>query len=183
MTSVEKDLVEKIKKGDRDAFKVLYLKYADLLFSFIIHSLNSNKDKGADIWQETWVIAVEKIDDFHFKSSFFTWLCSIAKNKIYDSYRQAKRKDTIINSEKVLFDIDSEEIDNELIEEEVKENVIKVLANLSGEYTYLLKAKYIENRSTDEIAKVIGKSYKATESMLTRARDAFRKEFRQTNHF
>ena len=57
-----------------------------------------------------------------------------------------------------------------------------VLADLNDEYTFLLKAKYIENKSTDEIADAIGKSYKATESMLTRARDAFRNKFNQTNH-
>jgi len=182
MIPSDSELVKKVRKGEQDAFKVLYLKYSDLLFAFILHHLSNNQDIAADVWQETWCIAVEKIDNFQFKSSFFTWLCAIAKNKICDYYRQSKRQDSFVSTEKIHFDIDSEEIDNELIDAETQSIVVTVLANLSDEYTYLLKAKYIENKSTDEIAIAIGKSYKATESMLTRARDAFRNKFKQTNH-
>jgi RNA polymerase sigma-70 factor (ECF subfamily) len=184
MTPSEKDLVKKIRKGDQDAFKVLYLKYSDLLFTYIIHNLTNNQDIAPDIWQETWCIAVEKLDNFQFKSSFFTWLCAIAKNKICDFYRQAKQRDSFVRIEKFHFDFDfdSEEIDIELIDAETRTNVVTVLANLTDKYSYLLKAKYIENKSTDEIAIAIGKSYKATESMLTRARNAFINRYKQTNH-
>jgi RNA polymerase sigma-70 factor (ECF subfamily) len=182
MTSSDIDLVKKIRKGDQDAFKVLYRKYSDLLFAYITHNLSNNQDIAPDIWQETWCIAVEKLDNFQFKSSFFTWLCAIAKNKIYDYYRQTKRQDSFLSSGKIHFDIDSKEIDNELIDIKIQSDVVMVLANLTDEYSYLLKEKYVENKSTDEIAIAIGKSYKATESMLKRARDAFRNKFNQTNH-
>jgi RNA polymerase sigma-70 factor (ECF subfamily) len=179
MNPSDNDLVKKVRKGEQDAFKVLYLKYSDLLFAYIIHNLSNNQDIAPDIWQETWCIAVEKLDNFQFKSSFFTWLCAIAKNKIYDYYRQTKRQDSFVSAGKIHFDIDSEEIENELIDVETRSDVVTVLANLTDKYNYLLKAKYIENKSTDEIAVVIGKSYKATESMLTRARESFRKKFKQ----
>jgi RNA polymerase sigma-70 factor (ECF subfamily) len=179
MTPGDNDLVKKIIKGDQDAFKVLYSKYSDLLFTYIIHNLINNQDIAPDIWQETWCIAVEKLDYFQFKSSFFTWLCAIAKNKIYDYYRQTKRQESFFSTGELHFDIDSEEIDNELIDAKCRSDVVTVLSSLTEEYTYLLKAKYVENKSTDEIAIAVGKSYKATESMLTRARDAFRNKFKQ----
>jgi RNA polymerase sigma-70 factor, ECF subfamily len=181
MNPGDNDLVKKVKKGSQDAFKILYLKYSGLLYTYILHNLGNNQEVVQDIWQDTWCIAIEKIDNFQFKSSFFTWLCSIAKNKIYDYYRQSKRQTLFVSTEKLPFDIDSEEIDIELIDAETQSNVVMVFATLTDDYTYLLTAKYIENKSTDEIAKVIGKSYKATESMLTRARDAFRRKFIQTN--
>jgi len=182
MTPSDNYLVKKIRKGDQDAFKVLYLKYSDLLFTYIMHKLSNNQDIAPDIWQESWCIAVEKLNNFQFKSSFFTWICAIAKNKIYDYYRQTNRQDSFVSTRKFHINIDSEEIDNELIDVETQSDVVTVLANLTDEYNYLLKAKYIENKSTDEIATAIGKSYKATESMLTRARDAFRNKFKQINH-
>jgi len=182
MTPSENDLVKKIRKGDQDAFKVLYLKYSDLLFTYIIHNLSNNQDIAPDIWQETWCIAVEKLDNFQFKSSFFTWLCAIAKNKIYDYYRQTKQRESFVSIGKIHFDIDSEDLDNECINAETLSDVIMALANLTDEYNYLLKAKYIENKSIEEIAIDLGKSYKATESMLTRARDTFRTKFKQRNH-
>ena len=182
MNPSDNDLVKKIRKGEQNAFKVLYLKYSNLLFAYILHNLSNNQGIASDIWQETWCISIEKIDNFQFKSSFFTWLCAIAKNKIYDYYRQTKRQDSFVGIEKLQFEIDLEEIDIELIDKETQTNVVTVLANLPDEYNYLLTAKYIENKSTDEIALEIGKSYKATESMLTRAREAFREKFKQTNH-
>jgi len=67
----------------------------------------------------------------------------------------------------------------ELVDLVTQVDVITVLANLKDVHRYLLIAKYIENKGIDEISSEIGKSYKATESLLTRSREAFRKEFKQ----
>jgi len=181
MNSIDFDLVKKIRNGEQEAFKILYLKYSDLLFTYLLHHLGNNRELATDIWQETWCVAVEKIDNFQMKSSFFTWLCSIAKNKIYDHYRQSKRQGSMITTEKLPIDIAAEEINDDQFNSEIQANVVFVLANLKSNYIQLLTDKYIENRSTEEIALAIGRSYKATESMLTRAREAFRKEFKQIN--
>lgn len=179
MTQNDNQLVKEIKNGEQSAFKVLYLKYSDLLFAYILHHLDKDKDVASDIWQETWVVFIEKINDFQFKCSIFTWLCAIAKNKISDYYRNAKKQELFQSIGKLNFDIDTEEFEVELIDIETQVDVIVVLGKLTNEYRYLLEAKYIENKSIDEISCEIDKSYKATESMLTRAREAFRKEFKQ----
>jgi RNA polymerase sigma-70 factor, ECF subfamily len=181
MTQNDNELVKRIKNGEQSAFKALYLKYSDLLFAYILHHLDNDKDTASDIWQETWVVFVEKVSDFQNMCSIFTWLCAIAKNKISDYHRIAKRQDPFQSIDKLNFDIDAEELDVVLIDAETQADVIEILANLTNEYRYLLEAKYIENKSIDEISCQIGKSYKATESMLTRARESFRKKFKQIN--
>ena len=173
----DKELIKRIKKGSQDSFKELYLRYSDLLFAFISYQLDNDKEATSDIWQETWITAVEKIPDFHYKSSVFTWLCAIAKNKISDYYR-LKEKHRKFNSEiKIYIDIDNEEID--IIDDRVQENVLTVLADLSDNYRYLLMARYFENKSVEQISQAVDKSYKATESLLSRSREAFRKRFDQ----
>jgi RNA polymerase sigma-70 factor (ECF subfamily) len=179
MTQSDNELVKEIKNGDQSAFKVLYLKYSDLLFAYISHHLDNDKDIAADIWQETWLVFVERINDFQYKSTIFTWLCAIAKNKISDYYRNVKKLERFQSIEKLQFNIDTEELDVSLIDVETQADVLTVLANLTTGYRYLLESKYIENKSIDQISCEIGKSYKATESMLSRARDTFRKNFRQ----
>jgi len=179
MTQSDNELVKEIKNGEQSAFKILYLKYSDLLFAYILHHVDKNKEVASEIWQETWVVVIEKINDFQYKSSIFTWLCAIAKNKISDYYRNAKKKERFQSIEKLNFDIDVEELEIELVDLETQVDVITVLANLTDMYRYLLVAKYIENKGIDEISFKIGKSYKATESLLTRSREAFRKEFKQ----
>ena len=179
MTQSDNELVKRIKNGEQSAFKVLYLKYSDLLFAYILHHLDKDKEVASDIWQETWVVVVERINDFKSQSGFFTWLCAIANNKISDYYRNAVKQERFTNIEQRHLDIDEAELETELIDAETHVDVITILANLSDEYRYLLEAKYIDNKSISEISDVIGKSYKATESMLTRARESFRKEFKQ----
>jgi len=179
MTPGDNDLVKEIKNGEQSAFRVLYLKYSDLLFAYILHHLDKDKDAASDIWQETWVVFVEKIHDFQFKSSIFTWLCAIAIKKISDYYRNAKKQELFQRIGNRYFDIDAEEPEAGSIDAKTQADVITVLANLTSAYRYLLEAKYIENKSIGELSCEIGKSYKATESMLTRARESFRKEFKQ----
>ena len=179
MTQNENELVRRIINGDQGAFKALYVKYSDLLFAYILHHLDKDKDTASDIWQETWVVFVEKINDFQNKCTIFTWLCAIAKNKIADYHRNAEKQDPFQSIDKLNFVMDAEELDAGSIDAETQVDVVTVLANLTGRYRYLLEAKYIENKSIDEISCLIGKSYKATESMLTRARESFRKAFRQ----
>jgi RNA polymerase sigma-70 factor, ECF subfamily len=173
----DKNLVKKIIDGEPESFKILYLRYSDLLYAYILHSTLNNKTIATDIWQETWCVAVEKIESFQFKSSFLTWLCAIAKNKISDYYRNAVKNGTAIPLEDLPSDIESEETDDESIGPETRAAVIAVLGRLNNEYTYMLRAKYIDNKTTEEIAFETGRSYKATESMLSRAREAFRKQF------
>jgi RNA polymerase sigma-70 factor, ECF subfamily len=179
MTLPDKELVKKIKRGDQSAFKQLYQRYSDLLFAFISHQLDNDKEAATDIWQEAWIIAVEKIGGFQNRSNFFTWLCAIAKNKISDHYRLTKRQRKFNDEARIHFDLDNEEI--ETVDDRTRADVITVLALLAEEYRYLLMAKYLENKSTEEISSEIGKTYKATESMLSRARNTFRKKFKQIN--
>lgn len=179
MVLSDKKLIRKINCGNRDAFRELYLRYSDLLFGFIVRQLDQDQETAADIWQETWSIAVERMIDFHFRSSVFTWLCSIAKNKISDYYRQQEKHQKFRNAVMKNIDLENDEID--WVDEVVRENVLSVLGDLNEEYRFLLMARYSENKSVGEISQAIGKSYKATESLLSRSREAFRIKFKQFN--
>lgn len=182
MLQDENKLIKKIINGEQNAFKLLYLKYSDLLFAYILHHIDDDRDAALDIWQDTWVVFVEKVNDFKYRCSIFTWLCAIAKNKIFDYYRNAKNKELFQPIGNLNFDIDAEELDVGSIDVETQVDVITVLASLTNEYRYLLEVRYLENKSVDEISNEIGKSYKATESILSRAREAFRKKIKHVKN-
>ncbi len=177
MAQTDKKTVRKIKAGSQEAFTELYQKYSDLLFAYLLRRLDNDRDVATDIWQETWLVAVEKIYVFKSDCTVFTWLCAIANNKISDYFRLKKKHRKFDIEMKLAMDIDNDVV--EVVNEDVQETVIKVLADLSDEHRYLLMARYFENKSVDEISLQIGKSYKATESLLTRSRNAFRKKFKQ----
>ncbi len=68
--------------------------YADYLYAYAIERVNDN-ELAKDVVQETFLAALEKIDNFEGRSSEKTWLTSILRNKIFDVYR---RKSSPLNN-------------------------------------------------------------------------------------
>jgi RNA polymerase sigma factor (sigma-70 family) len=61
--------------------------------------------------------------------------------------------------------------------EQVRESILTALDYLPGPYADILECKYLRDMSIADIARRLGRSPKATESLLTRAREAFREAF------
>ncbi|KKP52894.1 MAG: ECF subfamily RNA polymerase sigma-24 subunit [Candidatus Roizmanbacteria bacterium GW2011_GWA2_33_33] len=104
---------------------------------------------------------------------------SIARHKIVDQIRKKKLKSIlfsklpsyIIESLKAVF------IDEEIDKKELKEKISKVIESLPNDYQVILRLKYIEGIKIKEIAEKLKMNFKATESLLFRARKSFIKVF------
>jgi RNA polymerase sigma-70 factor (ECF subfamily) len=68
-------------------------------------------------------------------------------------------------------------VDAELIRRERAERIAAALADLPEHYEAVLRAKYLEGASVAQIAEASGQTSKAVESLLTRARQAFREKY------
>jgi RNA polymerase sigma-70 factor (ECF subfamily) len=131
------------------------------------------------------VVALERMHAFDGRSSLYTWLCGIAKNKIRSARRTrpARSLDGVLESadpeiDAILSQIEREPLPLAIIERrETRDLVGATLSSLPPEYKRALVEKYIEGRSVAEIAERRGRGEKATESLLTRARVAFVKVF------
>ena len=134
---------------------------------------------------DTFVVALERMHAFDGRSSLYTWLCGIAKNKIRSvrRTRPARSLDEVLESadpeiDAILSQIEREPLPLAIIErQETRDLVGATLSSLPPEYKRALVEKYIEGRSVAEIAERRGRGEKATESLLTRARVAFVKVF------
>ncbi|MDO9027577.1 MAG: RNA polymerase sigma factor, partial [Candidatus Roizmanbacteria bacterium] len=114
-----------------------------------------------------------------FQSSIKTFLFSIARHKIVDQIRKKKIEKIlfsrlpsyIVESLKVVF------IDEEIDKRELREKIKKILESLPNDYHVILRLKYIEGTKVSEIAEKLKMKFKATESLLFRARKSFIKVF------
>jgi RNA polymerase sigma-70 factor (ECF subfamily) len=178
-------LRDRILAGDRDAAAHLFEAHLDALYEFAHYRLGGDRGAVEDVVQDTFLVALESLRGFDGRSSLHTWLCGIAKNKI----RAHRRKRRPVALEDAL-DESSEEIDallarvaSEPLPEwvlerrETRDLVGATLSSLPPEYRRALLAKYVEDKSVAEIAAGAGKSAKAAESTLTRARVAFARVF------
>ena len=61
-------------------------KYADFLYGYAVSRIN-DEEQARDLVQETFLGALESIEEFEGRSTEKTWLTSILRNKIFDTYR------------------------------------------------------------------------------------------------
>jgi len=178
-------LRDRILSGERAAADRLLSEHLDPLFRFVRWRLGSDVHRVEDLVQETFLAALQKMDDFDGRSSLHTWLCSIAKNKI----RTARRAGTPRSLEDVLEEADPaidailaeiarEPLPDAVLErKETRDLVGATLSSLPPDYARALVQKYVEGRSVAEMAASRGKGEKSVESVLARARTAFARVF------
>ncbi|MBL8800687.1 MAG: RNA polymerase sigma factor [Planctomycetes bacterium] len=178
-------LRDRILAGDQDAARWLFEEHFDALYEFAHYRLGGERAQAEDVVQDTFVVALESLSSFDGRSSLHTWLCGIAKNKVRALRRKrrpAPLADVLDEADDeidaVLARVSSEPLPDWALErKETRELVGATLSSLPPDYRRALVAKYVSGRSVAQIAQDVGRSEKAAESLLTRARAAFGEVF------
>jgi len=184
-TARDRQLRDRIVRGDSGAAEILLGEHLDSLFEFVHYRIGRDRSRVEDVVQETFLVALRDIGSFDGRSSLHTWLCGIAKNKIRSERRKRapmSLEDALANSDaeidSILSDVSREPLPDAVLEkQETRDLVGATLSSLPPDYRRALIEKYVEGRSTAEIAGRVNKSEKAAESTLTRARVAFARVF------
>ncbi len=178
------ELVQRMLAGDERAFTAFFNDYFPRVYRFALPRLNSDADAATEVVQGTLIKAMRKLKDFRGEASLFTWVCQICRHEVVDHLRRVGR-----HSSKVVLIDDSadvraavEAIAGPAIEEpaqqysqaEVRQLVRTVLDRLPPRYGDALEMKYVEGLSVDEIGAELGIGTTAAQSLLARARVAFR---------
>ncbi|MBI1850040.1 MAG: sigma-70 family RNA polymerase sigma factor [Planctomycetes bacterium] len=186
MDRQEKDLLGRLRDGERGAADDLFRTYFDPLYQFVFYRLGGSHADTEEVVQETFIAAMQSARAFDGRSSLFTWVCGIAKNKMSGLRRSRRRA----HLEIILSDADSEILDilanleredipqHALDEEETADLVGATLSSFPPRYRDVLTDKYLRDLPVREIARRHGATEKGIESLLTRARQAFARTFR-----
>ncbi|HSJ58284.1 MAG TPA: sigma-70 family RNA polymerase sigma factor [Anaerolineae bacterium] len=177
-------LARRVATGDEAACALFYERYAALLFAFVHHHLGGSRTDAEDMWQETLLAGVRGIHAYRGQSRLFTWLCSIARFKIADHHRRRGRRPETpfadMPAARVAALMASDPLPDEVVAARgTRAAVVEALGTLNDDYRTALLARYIDGQDVDEVARRLGRSYKATESLLSRAREALRRALAQ----
>lgn len=174
-----------ILAGDRAAADAFFREHLDSLYEFVHYRVGGDRSLAEDVVQEAFVTAFERLESFDGRSSLHTWLCGVARNKIREA-RRARRprplSEVLLGADEriaeVLADLEREPLPDWVLErEETRARVGATLSSLSPGHREALVGKYVEGVSVRELSRRSGKSEKALESTLTRARLAFSRVF------
>jgi RNA polymerase sigma-70 factor (ECF subfamily) len=87
------DVVAAAKRGDPDAWAALYRAHAGRLLLWLETRVAKTEDSPDDLASESWLVAAQKIADFHGTSSEFAgWLFGIARNHAANARRRRGRR-------------------------------------------------------------------------------------------
>lgn len=180
------DLARRVVAGDESASEAFFADYFPRLYRFARIRLGGDESGAEEVVQLTLIRAVRKLHTYRGEAALFTWLCTLCRREIGAWVKRTGR------AAEVSFAEDLPEVTMALtaaacvasadceIEEErqaLSRLVHLTLDQLPGRYGQVLEWKYIQELSVDEIARRLGVGYKAAESLLTRARHAFRDAF------
>jgi len=86
---INKDIIERSKKGNRQAQYQLYKLYSKAMFNICFRMMNDRSD-AEDMLQESFSEAFRRLDSFRFESTFGAWLKMIVINKCINEIKRKK---------------------------------------------------------------------------------------------
>ena len=182
----DKDLINEFLKGDNLALKELVDKYTNVLYGFI-RRFGFSEDETADLLQDIFIKVWKHAQKFDAeKSSFKTWLFTIARNTIYDALRKKKREVNISSMDDKKsgeFEDESQDVFSILNKIEDKKLLDSLIDKLPTDYKTVVLLHLEEDLTFKEIGEVLDKPLDTVKSQYRRALIKLKKNSEELNHF
>src|SRR5262245_9734102 len=185
----EKQLIQRMLAGDEQAFEAFFNAYFPRVYRFALPRLNGDVEAAREVVQSALAKAMRRIADFRGESALFTWICQICRREAVDYIRSRRRhvKHLVLIDDRPELRSAIEAIEApeeyDLVRQygraEVGRLVRVVLDRLPSNYGDALEWKYMEGSSVEEIGARLGIGTVAAQSLLARARIAFREALEQ----
>jgi RNA polymerase sigma-70 factor (ECF subfamily) len=168
----ERGLRSAVLAGDEAAWRQWYDETFAELHAYVAWRCAGLRDLTEEVVQETWLTAVRRIRQFKPETApFRAWLRGIAANVLRNQLRNWRRQKRVTGLGQGENPTPNHRHDNE--------RIATALIELPRRYEEVLRAKYLDQYSVAAIAAAWEETPKAIESLLTRARAAFRDAYRR----
>ena len=157
--------------GDQSGFDELISAYRDSLIYFINGFLN-NLDESEDVAEEAFMELIVHPHRYSFRSSFKTYLFSVARNKAVDRVRKEKKISPAQIDDMELEDL--ERIEKQIFKDENAVMLHKAMEKINPEYASLLRLLYFEEMTSEQAGKILKKSKRQIANLTYRAKNSLR---------
>jgi len=181
----EREMVERARAGDLDAFDRLIRRYQDQVFS-VAFRLLGNEDDAADVTQDVFLACFRHLKNFRGGSKVSTWLHRITINMVKNLWSRRKRQgsDRTFSLDEAPDPDGGAPIDTiadskanprrEAADAEIYEVLERKILELEPDFREVIVLRFIEGLSYEEIAEVTGEPLGTVKSRIFRARRALR---------
>jgi RNA polymerase sigma-70 factor (ECF subfamily) len=173
----DRDVVARVRGGDREAFRLLVRRYQDMLFRHALR-MTSEHDVATDLVQASFVKAYTNIAHCRDPDRFGAWLYRILANACKDHLKSKRRRDVSLEDQTNLADA-SVTPATALERSELRAVLNGAIAKLPESLREAFVLKHVEGRSYEEIAELLDTSVPALKMRVHRAREALKDALEQ----
>jgi RNA polymerase sigma-70 factor (ECF subfamily) len=180
----DKRLVARLLAGDEPAFRRFFDDHYRRLYRFALPRVGHDAAAAEDVVQTTLVKALRKLSSYRGEAQLFTWLCAICRSEVADWMRKRGGREARVvltedsaEARAVVDSLQAEHPDDELRRDEAARLIQVALDRLPPRYGDALEWKYIEGYSAQEIAARLNVGVDAANSLLARAKRAFKEVY------
>ena len=149
-----------------EAFSDFYRTVLPDVYGYLLRLCAGNRAQAEDLTQDVWLALVEELRRGRSERADVRWLITVARSRFVDLARRDQRERSKL--ELIRFD---PEVDPEPSDDDV----LSCLADLQPLHRAVLVLRYVDELSVPDVAAIIDRSLKATNSLLARARSELRR--------
>ena len=180
---LDEQLVERIQRGDKNAFNLLVKKYQHKVVNLVARYVNNPGDVP-DVAQEAFIKAYRALPTFRGESAFYTWLYRIAVNtaKNYLTSQGRRPPSSDVEADEAEYYGGGEALqevatpENLALTDEIKRTVFAAIEALPEDLRTAITLREMEGLSYEEIAEIMDCPVGTVRSRIFRAREAIDKK-------
>ena len=175
MTQTTRDIILRCQQGDKEAFRWVVQTHQQLIFSLALKML-CDEEEAKDMVQETFIRVWQNIRSYDLRTTFSTWVYTIASRLCIDRLKRARRIVALPDDELALRRFASDG-DNQLaLENKEWVSIGRTIAGeLSDKQRLVFTLCQLEGRSSAEVEQITGLDARQVKSNLYIARQTIRK--------
>jgi RNA polymerase sigma-70 factor (ECF subfamily) len=163
--------------ADDAAFEAWYRRTLPRVYGYLLGRCGGDVALAEELSQQTFIAAVAQRSRYDGRSDTVTWLCGIARHKLADHFRTIEREER----RRMRLEVRQLQLDEGGIhgrELDDRAAIAEALRSLPTAQRAVLAFVVLDDLPVAEAARLMGKSAAATQSLLHRARDGFRRTYR-----
>ncbi|HEX2949046.1 MAG TPA: sigma-70 family RNA polymerase sigma factor [Armatimonadota bacterium] len=173
----DRQLVDRAQLGDHGAFRQLFEAYSPLIYR-ICYRMVGSPDDAADLTQDVFVRAFERLHTLKDGQAFHAWITRLAVNMAHDRARRRRLTIFSLNApppaadDSVEWQVadDTPHHDARILSEELSAHVQQALMSLSPDHRMVVVLHHLEGIDVEEISRIVGVPAGTVKSRLSRAR-------------
>jgi RNA polymerase sigma-70 factor, ECF subfamily len=167
--------------ADERAFRDWYDRMLPRVYRFVASRCGEAGPLAEEITQQVFIEATRRHGSFDGRADVVTWLCAIARHKLADHYRRLER-DERRHRRLVVREIPGDAPPDPWGRSDERDAIERVLRGLPAAQRAALIFHHLDGLDVHEIARLLGRSDTAVESLLARARGNFRRAYEGQAH-